>query len=244
MVEEVSLRRRELQIALNALQRQVEELEQANRLKDEFLAIVSHELRTPLNSILGWAEALRTRKFDETITARALETIERNGRLQTQLIGNLLDISRLLRGILLLNKYPVDLSSVIEAAIQTVQPEATAKNIQLNTHVDNTVDSVQGNRDRLRQVIENLLANAIKFTPSGGQIEIHLKQQDGTARIQVSDTGQGIRAEALPYVFDYFRQADSSNTHKHGGLGLGLAIVRQLIELHGGDIEVNSQGEG
>lgn len=244
LVEEVSLRRRELQIALNALQRQAEELEQANRLKDEFLAIVSHELRTPLNSILGWAEALRTRKFDETITTRALETIERNARLQTQLIENLLDISRLLRGKLLLNKYPVDLSSVIEAAIQTVQPEAAAKDIQLNTHVDDAVNSVQGDRDRLQQVIENLLSNAIKFTPSGGQVEIQLRQQDRAARIQVSDTGQGIRAEALPYIFDYFRQADSSNTRKHGGLGLGLAIVRQLVELHGGDIQVESQGEG
>ncbi|MDX2240356.1 MAG: ATP-binding protein [Leptolyngbyaceae cyanobacterium bins.302] len=244
LVEEVSLRRRELQLALNALQRQAEDLEQANRLKDEFLAIVSHELRTPLNSILGWAEALQTRKFDETITARALEAIQRNARLQTQLIENLLDISRLLRGKLLLNKYPVDLRSVIEAAMQIVQPEATAKNIQLNTDVDDAVNSVQGDRDRLRQVIENLLLNAIKFTPSGGQVEVHLEQQNGAAKLRVSDTGQGIRAEVLPYVFDYFRQADSSNTRKHGGLGLGLAIVQQLVELHGGDIQVESQGEG
>jgi signal transduction histidine kinase len=244
LVEEVSLRRRELQIALNALQRQAEELEQANRMKDEFLAIVSHELRTPLNSILGWAEALRTRKFDETITARALETIERNARLQTQLIENLLDISRLLRGKLLLNKYPVDLKSVIEATIQTVQPEAAAKTIRLDFHLDDTVGQVAGDGDRLRQVVENLLSNAIKFTPAGGQVEIRLEQQHGEARIQVSDTGQGIQAQVLPHVFDYFRQADSSNTRKHGGLGLGLALVRQLVELHNGDIQVESQGEG
>jgi signal transduction histidine kinase len=244
LVEEVSLRRRELQIALNALQRQAEELEQANRLKDEFLAIVSHELRTPLNSILGWADALRTRKFNEATTARALETIARNARLQTQLIENLLDISRLLRGKLLLNKHPVELKSVIEAAIQTVQPEANAKAMQLNSHLDDIVEPVLGDRDRLKQIVENLLSNAIKFTPEGGQIEIQLKQKHGEARIQVSDTGQGIRAEVLPFIFDYFRQGDSSSTRKHGGLGLGLAIVRQLVELHDGDIYVESQGEG
>ncbi|HBB35840.1 MAG TPA: histidine kinase [Cyanobacteria bacterium UBA8803] len=244
LVEEVSLRRRELQIALNALQRQAEELEQANRLKDEFLAIVSHELRTPLNSILGWAEALRTRQFNERITARALETIQRNARLQTQLIENLLDISRLLRGKLLLNKHPVDLKPVIETAIQTVQPEADAKSIQLDSYLDDTVGQVSGDGDRLRQVVENLLSNAVKFTPECGQVEIRLEQQNAEARIQVSDTGQGIRADVLPHIFDYFRQADSSNTRKHGGLGLGLAIVRQLVELHGGDIQVESQGEG
>jgi signal transduction histidine kinase len=244
LVEEVSLRRRELQIALDALQRQAEELEQANRLKDEFLAIVSHELRTPLNSILGWAEALRTRKFNETITARALETIQRNARLQTQLIENLLDISRLLRGKLLLNKHPVDLKSVIEAAIQTVQPEAAAKSIRLDSYLDDTLGQISGDNDRLRQVVENLLSNAIKFTPEIGQVEIRLEQQNGEVKIQVSDTGQGIRAEVLPHIFDYFRQADSSNTRKHGGLGLGLAIVRQLVELHGGDIQVESLGEG
>jgi signal transduction histidine kinase len=244
LVEEVSLRRRELQVALNALQHQAEELEQANRLKDEFLAIVSHELRTPLNSILGWAEALRTHQFDATITARALETIERNARLQAQLIENLLDISRLLRGKLLLQKHPIPLRAVVAAAIQTVQPSATAKSIRLDAHLDETVGQVSGDGDRLRQLIENLLSNAIKFTPEGGQVEIRLAQQNTEAVIQVSDTGQGIRADALPYIFDYFRQADSSTTRPHGGLGLGLAIVRQLVELHNGDIQVESQGEG
>ncbi len=244
LVEEVSLRRRELQIALNALQHQAEELEQANRLKDEFLAIVSHELRTPLNSILGWAEALRTRQFNETITNRALETIERNARLQTQLIENLLDISRLLRGKLLLNRHSVDLKTVIEAAMQTVQPEATAKAIHLEATLNDAVHPVSGDSDRLRQVVENLLANAIKFTSEGGRVAVRLDQQHAEARIQVSDTGQGIRAEVLPHIFDYFRQADSSNTRRHGGLGLGLAIVRQLVELHGGTIQVESAGEG
>ncbi|MBD2078060.1 response regulator [Phormidium sp. FACHB-592] len=244
LVEEVSLRRRELQVALNALQHQAEELEQANRLKDEFLAIVSHELRTPLNSILGWAEALRTHQFDETITARALETIERNARLQTQLIENLLDISRLLRGKLLLQKHPIPLRAVVAAAIQTVQPSATAKSIRLDAYLDETVGQVSGDGDRLRQLIENLLSNAIKFTPQGGQVEIRLAQQNNEAVIKVSDTGQGIRPDALPYIFDYFRQADSSTTRQHGGLGLGLAIVRQLVELHNGDIQVESQGEG
>ena len=244
LMEEVSLRRRELQVALNAIKLQSKELEQANRLKDEFLAIVSHELRTPLNSILGWAEALQTRKFNEDTTARALETIARNARLQTQLIENLLDISSLLCSKLLLNKHPVDLKSVIEAAIQTVQPESAARTIRLNCHLDNPVDQVLGDRDRLQQIVENLLSNAIKFTPQEGQVEIRLEQQHGNAKIQVSDTGQGIRAEVIPYIFDYFRQADSSTTRKHGGLGLGLAIVRQLVELHGGDIQVESQGEG
>lgn len=244
LVEEVSLRRRELQIALNALQHQAEELEQANRLKDEFLAIVSHELRTPLNSILGWAEALRTRQFNETITNRALETIERNARLQTQLIENLLDISRLLRGKLLLNRHSVDLKTVIEAAMQTVQPEATAKAIHLEATLNDAVYPISGDSDRLRQVVENLLANAIKFTSEGGRVAVRLDQQHAEARIQVSDTGQGIRAEVLPHIFDYFRQADSSNTRRHGGLGLGLAIVRQLVELHGGIIQVESAGEG
>ncbi len=244
LVEEVSLRRRELQIALNAIQRQAEELEQANRLKDEFLAIVSHELRTPLNLILGWAEALRTRKLNETMTARALETIERNARLQTQLIENLLDVSRLLRGKLLLNKHPVDVRVVIEIAVANLQPEASAKTIRLTAQLPDQADSILGDSDRLQQVMENLLSNAIKFTPAGGQVEIELVQQHGEARIRVSDTGQGIQADVLPYIFDYFRQADSSTTRKHGGLGLGLAIVRQLVELHGGNIEVESPGEG
>ncbi|MFM7424529.1 MAG: ATP-binding protein [Elainella sp.] len=244
LVQEVSLRRRELQLALHRLQRQAEELEQANRLKDEFLAIVSHELRTPLNAILGWANALQTRKFSETVTARALETIERNARLQTQLIENLLLISRLSLGNLLLDKRSVDLRPVIEAALQIVQPGAAAKAIHLQADLDPAVGPIHGDSDRLRQVIENLLSNAVKFTPQSGQIEIRLAQQDDSAIIQVKDTGEGIPADMLPHIFDDFRQADSSTTRKHGGLGLGLAIVRQLVELHGGQIRAESQGKG
>jgi signal transduction histidine kinase len=187
---------------------------------------------------------LQRRKSNEATTARALETIARNARLQTQLIENLLDISHLLRGKLLLNKHPVELKSVIEAAIQTVQPEANAKMIRLNSHLDDVVEPVLGDGDRLRQVMENLLSNAIKFTPEGGKVEVQVQQQHGEARIQVSDTGQGIQAEVLPFIFDYFRQADSSTTRRHGGLGIGLAIVRQLVELHDGDIHVESPGEG
>ncbi|UBF30577.1 response regulator (plasmid) [Kovacikia minuta CCNUW1] len=270
LVQEVSLRRQELQIALNTLQRQAEELAQANRLKDEFLAIVSHELRTPLNAILGWAESLRTRKFNEAITARALETIERNARLQTQLIENLLDISQLLRGKLRLSQSPVDLRGVVKAAVETVQMTATAKAIDLSVEIaDVSPESsatnlsnfnVLGDRDRLRQIVENLLLNAIKFTPEGGQVQLKLAQvesREGSslspgspppvpfqAQIVVSDTGEGIQSEVLPYVFDCFRQADSSTTRKHGGLGLGLAIVQKLVELHQGNIWVESQGEG
>jgi signal transduction histidine kinase len=269
LVQEVSLRRQELQAALVALRQRSEELEQANRLKDEFLAIVSHELRTPLNAILGWAEALRTRQLNESVTARALETIERNARLQRQLVENLLDVSRLLQGKLQLNKHPVNLKLVIEAALQTVNPQALSKAIQLNSALDDAVGEVLGDSDRLQQVVENLLSNAIKFTPSGGCVEVKLEAVMGHcdwvtaiaapnsqpptssspladpqyARITISDTGMGISAEALPYIFDYFRQADSSNTRKYGGLGLGLAIARQLVELHQGGIQATSLGE-
>ncbi|HZG41171.1 MAG TPA: ATP-binding protein [Nodosilinea sp.] len=244
LVDEVSRRRQELQVALNTLQHQTAELEQSNRFKDEFLAIVSHELRTPLNAILGWAEALQTHRFDATITARALETIERNARLQTQLIEDLLDISRLLRGKLLLQRQATEVKPIVEAAIQTLQPEAEANAIQLSAHLKAADSQVLGDRDRLQQIIENLLSNALKFTPAGGRVEICLEQQPEAVNIQVSDTGQGIRADMLPHVFDYFRQADSSDTREYGGLGLGLAIVRQLIELHNGDITIESAGEG
>lgn len=244
LVQEVSLRRRELQIALEALQHQAKELEEANRLKDEFLAIVSHELRTPLNAVLLGAQILRNRKSNESTTARALETIERNAKLQIQLIENLLDISRLLRGKLLLDKRPVPLKPVLEAAINAVQATAEAKAIQLESVLDSSVGLVSGDLDRLQQIVEALLTNAVKFTPKGGRVEIRLDRQEDNARIQVSDTGIGIKAEFLPHVFDYFRQADSSTTRTHGGLGLGLAIVRQLVQLHDGTIQVESPGDG
>ena len=244
LVQEVSLRRRELQIALEALRQQAKELDEANRLKDEFLAIVSHELRTPLNAVLLSAQILRTRKPNESTTARALETIERNAKLQIQLIENLLDISRLLRGKLLLDKRPVPLKPIIETAINAVQAAADAKAIQLEFVLDASVGSVSGDAHRLQQIVESLLTNAIKFTPEGGRVDIQLERQDDNARIQVTDTGTGISAEFLPNVFDYFRQADSSITRTQGGLGLGLAIVRQLVQLHDGTIQVESPGVG
>lgn len=244
LAQEVMLRRRELQIALNGLQQQADELMQANRLKDEFLAVISHELRTPLNVILGWAQALRARRFNEVTTFKALETIERNAKLQIQLIENLLDISRLLRGKLLLNMRPVDLQSVIQTAIQNLQPAAEAKSIQMESVLNSSVEAVSGDPDRLQQIVENLLDNAIKFTPNGGQVKVELDYPDSEARIQISDTGQGISVEALPHIFDYFRQADSSITRKHGGLGLGLALVRQLVELQNGTVKAESLGEG
>jgi len=242
LAQEVTLGRRELQIALETLQEQTQELEEANRLKDEFLAIVSHELRTPLNAVLLGAQILRNRKPNESTKARALETIERNAKLQIQLVENLLDISRLLRGKLLLDKHPVALKPIIEAAISTVQTASEAKAIQLESFLDTSVGLVSGQPDRLQQIVESLLTNAIKFTEKGGRVDIRLDRQNDQARIQVSDTGSGISAEFLPHVFDYFRQGDSSRTRTHGGLGLGLAIVRQLVQLHDGKIQVESPG--
>ncbi|MFN6570859.1 PAS domain S-box protein [Dendronalium sp. ChiSLP03b] len=242
------------------------EAETANRIKDEFLAILSHELRTPLNPILGWAKLLRTRKFDEAARVRALETIERNAKLQTQLIDDLLDVSRILRGKLSLNIGEVDLRTTIAAALETVSLAAEAKSIQIHTVLSNDIGQVMGDSDRLQQVIWNLLSNAVKFTPTGGRIEVQLSvvsgqwsvvsgqwstttnnQQlttDNYVQIQVIDTGKGISPEFLPYVFDYFRQADAKTTRVFGGLGLGLAIVRHLVELHGGTVHAESPGEG
>ncbi|MEH1853285.1 MAG: PAS domain S-box protein [Nostoc sp.] len=218
--------------------------ETANRLKDEFLAVLSHELRTPLNPILGWAKLLRTRKFDEATKIQALETIERNAKLQTQLIGDLLDVSRILQGKVSLNLYAVDLKVAIAAALETVRLAAEAKSIQIQTVLSNDIGKVLGDSDRLQQVMWNLLSNAVKFTPTDGLVEVHLKQVGLDAQIQVIDTGKGISPEFLPYVFDYFRQADAKTTRVFGGLGLGLAIVRHLVELHGGTVQAESLGEG
>lgn len=227
----------------NQLRQQAEELAQANRVKDEFLAVLSHELRSPLNPILGWAKLLRTRKVSEATTARAIETIERNAQVQTQLIEDLLDVSRIMRGKVSLNVCPVNLVSTIEAALETVRLAAEAKSIQIQSVIDSSVGLVSGDPNRLQQVAWNLLSNAVKFTPSGGRISIRLEHHQQYAQIQVCDTGKGISSDFLPYVFDYFRQADASTTRKHGGLGLGLAIVRHLVELHGGTICVESPGE-
>ncbi|WP_392535007.1 response regulator [Nostoc sp. C117] len=216
----------------------------ANRIKDEFLAVLSHEIRTPLNPILGWAKLLRSNKLDPEKTALALETIERNAKLQTKLIEDLLDISRILRGKLSLNVCPVDLASIIRAAMETVRLSAEAKLIQVQSSLDPAVGQVFGDPGRLQQIVWNLLSNAIKFTPEGGQVEIYLEQINSQAQMRIRDTGKGISADFLPYVFDTFRQADSATTRKFGGLGLGLAIVRYLVEMHGGSVLVESLGEG
>jgi PAS domain S-box-containing protein len=221
-----------------------EQAEAANRIKDEFLAVLSHELRSPLNPILGWTKLLRSRKLDEQKTAHALETIERNASLQTQLIGDLLDVSCILQGKLSLNIAPVDLATTITAAMETVHLAAQAKSIQIHTAFNEAIGQVTGDGARLQQIIWNLLTNAVKFTPEGGRVEVRLERVGTQAQITVSDTGKGISPDFLPYVFDYFRQADGATTRKFGGLGLGLAIVRHLVELHGGMVTAESLGEG
>ncbi|WP_009632984.1 hybrid sensor histidine kinase/response regulator [Synechocystis sp. PCC 7509] len=224
--------------------------EKANRSKDEFLAIVSHELRSPLNAILGWAKLLRSRTFDTITTNRALETIERNATAQTQLIEDLLDISRIIHGKIQLKPRSTNLVKVIEAAIDTVNLAAHAKKIQIIFEPDSAIKSVTGDPERLQQVVWNLLSNAIKFTPAGGQVKVNLATVTESvslldyAQLAISDTGMGIDAEFLPQVFDRFLQADSTSTRSHGGLGLGLAIASQLVEMHGGNISVASLGLG
>ncbi len=220
------------------------EAEAANRAKDEFLATVSHELRTPLNAIVGWGRMIRNTKMDEKGLAHALDIIERNAKLQAQLIDDLLDVSRIISGKLRLTVMPVELPPVIEAALDVIRPAAEAKNIRLQVMLDSNAGLVSGDPDRLQQVIWNLLSNAVKFTQKGGRVQVTLEQLDSHVLITVSDTGKGIAAEFLPGVFDRFRQADSSITRLHGGLGLGLAIVRQLVDLHGGSVEAQSPGEG
>lgn len=247
-----------------------EQAETANRIKDEFLAVLSHELRSPLNPILGWSKLLQQGKLDATKTKIALDTIDRNAQLQVQLIDDLLDISRILRGKLSLNVLPVDLSAVISAALETVHLAAEAKGIDLRFEVSERVDEypsthlpiiqVLGDAGRLQQVIWNLLSNAVKFTPHGGRVEVKLATDEtdemdkagnpsvssaskSVAQITVSDTGKGIKPDFLPYVFEHFRQEDGATTRKFGGLGLGLAIARQIVEMHGGQIRVDSLGE-
>jgi PAS domain S-box-containing protein len=228
---------------------------EANRMKDEFLAILSHELRSPLNPILGWVKLLRNGTLDAAKTSYALETIERNAKLQTQLIEDLLDVSRILRGKLSLNTAPVNLISTVQSALETVRLAAEAKNIQIQTQSHAVKLQVLGDSARLQQVIWNLLTNAVKFTPAGGQVHIDLSLREAQspspsasspteiAQITVRDTGKGIHPDFLPHVFEYFRQADSTTTRQFGGLGLGLAIVRHLVELHGGSVFADSAGE-
>ncbi|MBD1898310.1 response regulator [Coleofasciculus sp. FACHB-129] len=218
--------------------------ESANRMKDEFLATLSHELRSPLNAMLGWVQLLNTRKFDEATTARAMETIERSARAQAQLVEDLLDVSRIIQGKLRLNVRPIELALVVEAAVDTVRPAADAKAIRLQSVLDPAAGPVAGDSDRLQQIIWNLLSNAIKFTPKEGRVQVRLERINSHVEITVIDTGLGINSDFVPYVFDRFRQADSSITRSYSGLGLGLAIVRHLVELHGGTVRAESQGEG
>ncbi|HYE75712.1 MAG TPA: hybrid sensor histidine kinase/response regulator, partial [Blastocatellia bacterium] len=220
------------------------EADRANRIKDEFLAVLSHELRSPLNPILGWAKLLQNGKLDAAKTQQALKTIERNAQLQSELIEDLLNVSRILQGKLNLNVSAINLVSIIRAAMETVRLAAEAKSIKIEASLEPDVGLVSGDSTRLQQVIWNLLSNAVKFTPAGGQVSIRLERLDSCAQITVSDTGQGIASDFLPYVFDYFRQADATTTRKFGGLGLGLAIVRHLVELHGGMVGVESPGVG
>ncbi len=221
-----------------------EQLEAASRAKDEFLSILSHELRTPLNAMLGWSRLLQAGNLSEAKKIQAIEVIERNAKSQAQLIDDLLDISRVIQGQLRLNVRSVQPLSFIEAAIDTVRPAAEARSIRLQAVLDPSAGPISGDPDRLQQVVWNLLSNAIKFTPKGGRVQIRLERINSHIEITVSDNGNGISAEFLPYVFDRFRQSDSTITRTYGGLGLGLAIVRQLVEMHGGNVLAASPGEG
>ncbi len=232
--EELLLREREAR----------KEAEIASRAKDEFLGTLSHELRTPLNAIFGWTRILSTGGLDEETFSRAVETIERNAKLQARLIDDMLDVSRIISGKLRLDAQPVDLTSVINAAVDTSRPAADAKDIRVQVVLDFGAGAILGDPVRLQQVIWNLLSNAIKFTPKGGRVQIQLERVNSHVEITVSDTGTGIDQEFLPHVFERFRQADSSITRRHGGLGLGLAIVRHLVELHGGTVSASNRGEG
>ena len=217
--------------------------EKANRLKDEFLATVSHELRTPLNAVIGWSRMLSSGRLDSEGAKHALEVVERNAWAQKQIIEDILDVSRVITGKLQLNLSPVDLVSVVDAALDAVRPAMEAKEIRIETLIDSSLRLISGDADRLQQVVWNLLSNAAKFTPAGGKIEISVNQDAGQVEIQVKDSGPGIDPVFLPHVFERFRQADGSTTRTHGGLGLGLAIVRHLVELHGGTIAVENREE-
>jgi PAS domain S-box-containing protein len=220
-----------------------QQAEQANRLKDEFLATVSHELRTPLTAMLGWVHMLRSADLGEEKRDQALETVERNARAQAKIIDDLLDVSRILAGKLRLEMESLELQAVVEQAIETAKPAALAREVRLQTALDSTI-RVMGDPHRLGQVVWNLVSNAVKFTPAGGEVRVTLQGRGGHAEIEVTDTGEGISEEFLPYVFERFRQADGSTTRRQGGLGLGLSIVRHLVELHGGTVQAHSNGLG
>jgi PAS domain S-box-containing protein len=220
------------------------EAEHANRLKDEFLSIVSHELRTPLAAVLGWAQLLQGDSLDASTRQRALTVIERSAKAQAKLLEDILDVSRVVSGKLRLDFSPVQLPEIIEAALESIRPAAASKGIQLESAIDPEASAVRGDAERLEQVVWNLLSNAVKFTPEGGRVAIRLQRVDSQLEITVSDTGEGMPADFLPYAFEAFRQADASPSRRHGGLGLGLAIVRHVIELHGGTVHAHSDGPG
>src|ERR671937_799032 len=218
------------------------EAEAANRAKDEFLTVLSHELRTPLNAVYGWARMLREQHLDEAASARALEAIDRNANAQVQLIDDLLDVSRVITGKMRLDVRPVDLPAVIDAALDAVRPAAAAKEIRLQSVLDPRAGPMTGDPNRLQQVVWNLLTNAVEFTSKGGRVQVHLQRVNSHVEIVVSDTGRGIAPDVLPFVFDRFRQGDNSTTRAHSGLGLGLALVKHLVELHGGSVSAHSGG--
>ena len=229
---------------LQTVQQARGEAEELNRSKDQFLAMLSHELRTPLNAIFGWARMLQSAAMDEATSRRAIDAILRNATAQVQLVEDLLDVSRIITGKMRLDVQWLDLKSVIESALDAVQPAASAKGLKIETVLDPNAGPVVGAADRLRQVVWNLLMNAIKFTPRDGRVQVHLRKVKSHVEIVVSDNGEGIQPEILPVIFDRFRQGDSTTTRPHGGLGLGLALVRHLVDLHGGRVRAASEGPG
>lgn len=234
----------EREILLNSERQARSESERAGRIKDEFLATLSHELRTPLNAILGWSQILTMREVSDGDVREGIKVIERNARVQTKIIEDLLEMSRIISGKIRLDVQEVDLSEIVRSAVDTVRPAAEAKDIFIEMVLDPFAGNVTGDPNRLQQILWNLLSNAVKFTPKRGSIQILLERTQSHLTLSVIDSGQGIDAEFLPYVFDRFRQADATTTRQYGGLGLGLAIVKQLVELHGGSIQASSPGIG
>ncbi len=243
-IEAIRLGRYEREQLLESERASRQELERVSRIKDEFLATLSHELRTPLSAIFGWVQILRMKAPDADTISEGINVIDRNVRLQTQLIDDLLDMSRIISGKLRLDVQAVTMADVIDSAVESVMPAISAKEIHLEKVVDPSAVSVNGDPGRLQQVLWNLLTNAVKFTPKSGRIDVLAERVDSHLEIRVSDTGEGMTAEFLPYLFERFKQADASITRKHGGLGLGLSIVRNLVELHGGTVRAESPGLG
>jgi signal transduction histidine kinase/ActR/RegA family two-component response regulator len=242
-VSEVDDVRRAFAEAAVLVEQRAAEAEASSRAKDEFLAILSHELRTPLNAVYGWARMLQAGQLDETAAARALDVIVRQSNAQVQLIDDLLDVSRIISGKMRLDVRPVDLKAVVESAIDAVRPAADAKAIRLEAALDPLASAVSGDPDRLQQVVWNLVTNAVKFTPRSGRVDVRLDRMERNVQLVVQDSGRGISPEVLPFIFDRFRQADSSTTRSHAGLGLGLALAKNLVELHGGTLTAHSGGE-